>query len=97
MTTISGSTPLATISRAILATIGVLDDAGATGSTAFHRRDGGTASVARPAVVVADNLPAPDDDLVIQVSRWDRLKDMPGVLHGFADHVAYLWQLVTRA
>jgi len=74
--------------RAILSTIGVLDDAGATGSTAFHRRDGGTATVTRPAVVVADNLPAPEDDLVIQVSRWDRLKDMPGVLHGFADHVA---------
>jgi trehalose synthase len=74
--------------RAILATIGVLDDAGATGSTAFQRRDGTTGTVARPAVVVADALPGPGDDLVIQVSRWDRLKDMPGVLHGFADHVA---------
>jgi trehalose synthase len=25
--------------------------------------------------------------LVVQVSRWDRLKDMPGVMRGFADHV----------
>jgi trehalose synthase len=26
----------------------------------------------------------------VQVSRWDRLKDMLGVLHGFADQLAYL-------
>jgi trehalose synthase len=26
--------------------------------------------------------------VVIQVSRWDRLKDMAGVMRGFADHVA---------
>jgi trehalose synthase len=28
--------------------------------------------------------PSPDDRLVVQVSRWDRLKDMPGVMTGFA-------------
>ena len=28
--------------------------------------------------------PAPDQPVVIQVSRWDRLKDMPGVMAGFA-------------
>jgi trehalose synthase len=28
--------------------------------------------------------PSPDDRLVVQVSRWDRLKDMPGVMAGFA-------------
>ena len=28
--------------------------------------------------------PAPDAPLVVQVSRWDRLKDMAGVMHGFA-------------
>lgn len=32
--------------------------------------------------------PAPDQPLVVQVSRWDRLKDMPGVMVGFAEHVA---------
>jgi trehalose synthase len=31
---------------------------------------------------------APDAPLVVQVSRWDRLKDMAGVMRGFADHVA---------
>jgi trehalose synthase len=30
----------------------------------------------------------PTDRLVVQVSRWDNLKDMLGVLHGFAEHVA---------
>ena len=30
----------------------------------------------------------PEDPLVVQVSRWDHLKDMQGVLRGFADHVA---------
>jgi trehalose synthase len=29
-----------------------------------------------------------EDRIVVQVSRWDRLKDMTGVLHGFVEHVA---------
>ncbi len=31
---------------------------------------------------------APGDRVVVQVCRWDPLKDMVGVLHGFAEHVA---------
>jgi len=31
---------------------------------------------------------SPDDPLVVQVSRWDHLKDMQGVLRGFAEHLA---------
>jgi len=31
---------------------------------------------------------APGDRVVLQVCRWDPLKDMVGVLHGFAEHVA---------
>ena len=73
--------------RAILATIGVLGGA-AERPGRFLRPDGTGAEVIRPAAVVADALPEVDDDLVIQVSRWDRLKDMSGVLHGFARHVA---------
>lgn len=30
---------------------------------------------------------SPADRVVVQVSRWDYLKDMLGVLHGFAEHV----------
>jgi len=32
--------------------------------------------------------PHTDDPVLVQVSRWDRLKDMAGVMRGFADHVA---------
>jgi trehalose synthase len=38
--------------------------------------------------VVADELPGPDDPYVLQVSRWDWLKDMSGVMRGFAEYVA---------
>src|ERR1039457_5420707 len=31
--------------------------------------------------------PGPGDPVVVQVSRWDRLKDMAGVMSGFASHV----------
>jgi trehalose synthase len=31
---------------------------------------------------------SPGDPLVVQVSRWDHLKDMEGVLQGFAGHLA---------
>jgi trehalose synthase len=73
--------------RAILATIGLVD--GAAGERGrFVRQDGSGGEVVRPAAVVADTLPGLDDDLVIQVSRWDRLKDMNGVMHGWAQHVA---------
>jgi trehalose synthase len=82
--------------RAILCTIGVLegartDGAGPAGgkpdgSTRFVRRDGTEGEVVRPATVTADRLPAITDPVVVQVSRWDRLKDMAGVMRGFADH-----------
>jgi trehalose synthase len=44
--------------------------------------------LASPAYVVREGAaPAADVPLVVQVSRWDRLKDMGGVLEGFANHV----------
>jgi trehalose synthase len=47
-----------------------------------------TGRVARAAEVVREGpQPAADVPLVVQVSRWDRLKDMRGVLHGFVRHV----------
>ena len=54
----------------------------------FARGDGSIDRISRKATVVGDGpLPGPGDPLVIQVSRWDRLKDMAGVMRGFADHV----------
>jgi trehalose synthase len=44
--------------------------------------------VIRTASVTCDALPGPDDQVVAQISRWDRLKDMGGVMRGFADHAA---------
>jgi trehalose synthase len=42
----------------------------------------------RHRAAVVEEMPAPADaPLVVQVSRWDRLKDPMGVLHGFARHV----------
>jgi trehalose synthase len=39
---------------------------------------------ARPGVVSGGPAPGPDARLVVQVSRWDRLKDMAGVMSAFA-------------
>ncbi len=74
--------------RAILTRIGVLDAAPPDGGTTFTRSDGSVCRVIRPADITGDSRPGPADPLVVQVSRWDRLKDMAGVMRGFADHVA---------
>ena len=42
----------------------------------------------RPAHIVGEGTaPGPDEPLVVQVSRWDRMKDMPGVLEAFVEGV----------
>ena len=74
--------------QAILATMGVLDGGGPREPGKFVRRDGSAGQVTRPAAVVADQLPDARDGIVFQVSRWDRLKDMAGVMRGFVEHVA---------
>jgi trehalose synthase len=74
--------------RAILAKVGVLDDAAPQVPTRFVRRDGGDMDlVTRQAAITGEGRPGPDDPVLLQVSRWDRLKDMAGVMRGFADHV----------
>ena len=73
--------------RAILARIGVLDGIVPDGRTSFLRGDGSAGVVTRPADITGEGRPGPRDPLVVQVSRWDQLKDMPGVMRGFADHV----------
>ena len=55
----------------------------------FLRRDGSPARLERRADIIQLGPPVPVDvPLVVQVSRWDRLKDMCGVMVGFADNVA---------
>ncbi len=76
---------------ATLAQAGLVDLPGATGSLAFVRRDGSPGTVRRHTGLVAGDRPVPADArLVLQISRWDRLKDMGGVLRAFVDHLADL-------
>jgi trehalose synthase len=73
--------------RAILGHVGLVDDAGA-GDPVFMRDDGSLSRVDRKAEVVrVGRAPTYDTPLVVQVSRWDRMKDPLGVLHGFAELV----------
>jgi trehalose synthase len=54
----------------------------------FTRRDGSPGRIDRRADVLQTGPPPPPGaPLVVQVSRWDRLKDMAGVMTGFAEHV----------
>jgi trehalose synthase len=73
--------------RAVLAAAGVLaSDADA--APTFPRADGSRGTVRHRAEMIEIAPAASDDRLVVQVSRWDRLKDPMGVIEGFADHVA---------
>jgi trehalose synthase len=73
--------------QAILATLGVLDGAVPQVPARFVGRDGSLGTVTRPAVITGDGRPGVADPVLVQVSRWDRLKDMGGVMRSFADHV----------
>ena len=74
--------------RAILVKLGALDGAAALAPATFMRRDGDIGTVSRPAFIIGEGRPGLDDPVLVQVSRWDRLKDMAGVMRGFAEHVA---------
>lgn len=73
----------------VLTAAGLLDgSAPDPARTRFTRPDGTTGEITRRATVVAETLPAAGEPLILQVSRWDRLKDMAGVMTAFAEHVA---------
>ena len=75
--------------RQILGWIGLVAPPSDDFRARFTRRDGSIGHVIRRATIVADGPPLdPDAPLVVQVSRWDRLKDMQGVMSGFARRVA---------
>jgi trehalose synthase len=61
---------------------------GADGKATFVRTDGTSAHVSRRVTGLPEGGLAPDTRLVVQVSRWDRLKDPLGVMEAFAAHVA---------
>jgi trehalose synthase len=72
----------------ILRYVGLLRDGGPEPVATFRRRDGSPGRVDRHVDILQTGPPPPPDaPLVVQVSRWDRLKDMQGVLTAFAEHV----------
>jgi trehalose synthase len=74
----------------ILRRIGLLQRGNDEFLGTFIRRNGTAGTVERRASILSfDQSPLdPGVPLVTQVSRWDRLKDMSGVMAGFASHVA---------
>ncbi len=74
-------------SLAIMATAGVLTDE-VNAYPMFTRSDGTPGRVERRAELLEEEQLAADVPLVMQVSRWDQLKDPLGVLGAFAGHVA---------
>jgi trehalose synthase len=69
--------------------VGLLEDGTGRHAASFSRRDGGVGRVRRRVDLVGTGPPpAADVPLVVQASRWDALKDMPGVMAGFADRVS---------
>ena len=58
------------------------------GETMFYRQDGSTAPIRHRATVFETQPVTMDLRMVLQVSRWDQLKDPIGVIQGFADFVA---------
>jgi trehalose synthase len=73
--------------RAILRHVGLLAGGeDGDGEPVFEEPDGTLQRVERKCEVVSlGQLPDADTPLVVQVSRWDRLKDPVGVLRGFAE------------
>jgi trehalose synthase len=76
--------------RAILQHAGLVVGAKAGDVAPVFRRFDGSSGRAEHRCDVQHTGPPPDFDtpLVVQVSRWDRLKDPLGVMRGFAEHVA---------
>jgi trehalose synthase len=74
--------------RLILGYAGLIGGGNEPPAVPFTRRDGSPGRINRRVDVLQTGPPpSPDAPLVVQVSRWDRMKDMPGVMAGFAEHV----------
>jgi trehalose synthase len=71
--------------EAILVRAGVVEGRPDGAVCVFRRADGSPARVDRGADILrVGRAPGPDVPLVVQVSRWDRLKDHLGVMRAFA-------------
>ena len=72
---------------AVLRAAGLAADHHHPSRAVFERLDGSVGKVERSARMIEEHQVRLDTPLVVQVSRWDRLKDPLGVLSGFAEHV----------
>jgi trehalose synthase len=61
---------------------------GSSGHAGFIRMDGTPDVVRRRATMIESRPLGVEDRYVLQVSRWDALKDPEGVIAGFAEHIA---------
>jgi trehalose synthase len=72
----------------ILQYVGLLSGQGGPPTVSFARRDGSPGRIDRAVDILQTGPPPPPQaPLVVQASRWDRMKDMTGVLRGFAEHL----------
>ena len=78
-------TPEATL--AVLRVCGLVADGGPAEPVTFRRQDGTLGRVERKAKLVEEEPLRAGTPIVLQVSRWDALKDPIGVIRGFAEHV----------
>jgi trehalose synthase len=72
--------------RGILAAVGISREQ--AGNATCPRLGGSHLTVRRQATLIEESKLGPEHRLVLQISRWDRLKDPAGVLQGFVHHVA---------
>jgi trehalose synthase len=72
---------------AVLRAAGLAADHHHLSRAVFERLDGSGGRVERRARLIEEHALGLDVPLVVQVSRWDRLKDPLGVLAGFVEHV----------
>jgi trehalose synthase len=73
--------------EAILTHVGLI--AGRDGDANFVRSDGSPGTVERMCDIVRTGPPCgPETPLIVQISRWDVMKDMIGVMDAFAAHVS---------
>jgi trehalose synthase len=73
--------------RSILVVSGLMAGAAPPAPPTFARQDGTPDRIERRARVYEDEPLQEGDPVVLQVSRWDALKDPIGVIEGFARHV----------
>jgi len=74
--------------RLALGYVGLVEGDGSQPVVPFRRRDGSPGRINRHVDLLQSGPAAPADaSLVVQASRWDRMKDMTGVMRGFAEHV----------